>query len=278
MNIKSIGSIESSHLVKLAALIVILAGMIYAKTIIAPFLLALFISIICMQPITWLEKKRLPRGLAIVIVILGLILIFFGFTSLIGGSLSFFVNNVSKHESTISKITDSMIQFFNNNGFNIPKDQVSKFIQPEKIMEFTTIAIKELFIMLGNAFLIFLIILFILMEFGSFSVKTKAITRADKSTAYFTTILKEIRHYLGIKNLSLFIDWNSYLYGITDHRGCLLSPMGIDCRSDELYFQYRIHYRNDSGISICIGATGNRWSIMDAEFVFDYPQCTWKLC
>jgi len=202
MNIKSIGSIETPHIVKLAALIIIFGGMIYAKSIIAPILLALFISIICMQPITWFEKKRVPKWLAIIIVILGLILLFIGFASLIGGTLSFFLNNVSKHESTVSRITDSFIQFFNNKGFNIPKDQVSKLIQPEKIVEFTTSSIKELIKMLANAFLILLIILFILMEFGSFSLKAKAITRgSDKSTAYFTTILKEIRHYLGIKTL-----------------------------------------------------------------------------
>ena len=41
--------------------------MIYAKSIITPFLLALFISIICAQPISWLEKKRIPRWLAILL-------------------------------------------------------------------------------------------------------------------------------------------------------------------------------------------------------------------
>ena len=52
MNIKGIASIEDLPIIKLAALIIIFAGAIYAKLIIAPFLLALFISIICMQPIT----------------------------------------------------------------------------------------------------------------------------------------------------------------------------------------------------------------------------------
>src|SRR5665811_933980 len=88
MNSKGIGSIEGSSIIKLAALIVIFAGVIYAKSIIAPFLLALFISIICMQPITWLEKKGIPRWLAIIIVVLGLILLFSGFTFLMGGTLS----------------------------------------------------------------------------------------------------------------------------------------------------------------------------------------------
>ena len=202
MNMKGIGSTEGSPVIKLAALIVIFAGMIYARSIISPFILALFISIICMQPITWLEKKRIPGWLAIIIVVLGLVVLFSGFISLIGGTLTFFLSNVSKYEPTVTSITNSFIQFLNDKGINIPKDQISTFIQPAKILEFTSGAVKELLSMLGNSFLILLIILFILMEFGSFSLKAKAITSgSDKSIAYFSTILQDIRHYLGIKTL-----------------------------------------------------------------------------
>jgi len=199
---KGLGSIESSPIIKLAALIIILAGAMYAKTIIAPFLLALFISIICIQPITWLEKKRIPRWIAIIVIILGLVSLFFGFSSLIGGTLSFFLSNVSKYETTVTTISKSVIQFLNDKGLKIPEDQISSLIQPAKILEFTSGAVKQLFTLLGNTFLIFLIILFILMEFGSFSDKAKAITNGpDKSIAYFSTILQDIRHYLGIKTL-----------------------------------------------------------------------------
>jgi predicted PurR-regulated permease PerM len=56
--------------------------------------------------------------------------------------------------------------------------------------------------MMGNTFLIFLITLFTIMEFGSFSVKAKAILiGSDKSISYFSTIVQNIRHYLGIKTL-----------------------------------------------------------------------------
>jgi len=199
---KGLGSIEGSPIIKLAALIIILAGAMYAKTIIAPFLLALFISIICIQPITWLEKKRIPRWIAIIVIILGLVSLFFGFSSLIGGTLSFFLSNVSKYETTVTTISKSVIQFLNEKGLKIPEDQISSLIQPAKILEFTSDAVKQLFTLLGNTFLIFLIILFILMEFGSFSDKAKAITNGpDKSIAYFSTILQDIRHYLGIKTL-----------------------------------------------------------------------------
>ncbi|MCX6285056.1 MAG: AI-2E family transporter [Bacteroidetes bacterium] len=202
MNNKSIESMEGSSAIKVAALIIIIAGLIYAKTIITPFLLALFISIICAQPISWLVKKRIPRWLALSIVILGLVILFSGFVFLIGGTVSSFTSNVSKYESTLTTISNSFIQFLNEKGIKIKSDEVSNFIQPARILEFTAIAVNGLLNMMGDTFLIFLIILFILMEFDSFSVKAKAIlSGSDDSFTYFSTIIKNIRHYLGIKTL-----------------------------------------------------------------------------
>ena len=202
MNLKRIESTEGSPLVKIAALIIIFGGAIYAKSIITPFLLAVFISIICEQPISWLEKRRMPRWLALIIVIFGLIFLFSGFAFLIGDTVSSFSGNLSQYESKLKSISDSFIQFLNDKGIKIPQDQIFNLVQPAKILEFTAGALNKLINMMGNTFLIFLIILFTLMEFGSFSVKARAILiGSDKSISYFSTILQNIRHYLGIKTL-----------------------------------------------------------------------------
>jgi AI-2 transport protein TqsA len=202
MSLRRIGSTEGSPLINVAALIIIFAGAVYAKSIITPFLLALFISIICEQPVSWLVKRKIPRWLALIIVIFGLIFLFSGFAFLIGGTISSFSGNLSKYESTLTSISDSFTNFLNDKGLKIPQDQIFNLVQPAKILEFTANALNKLLNMMGNTFLIFLIILFTLMEFGSFSVKAKAILiGSDKSVSYFSTILQNIRHYLGIKTL-----------------------------------------------------------------------------
>jgi predicted PurR-regulated permease PerM len=202
MTIRNFESEERSPLVKIAAIIIIFAGVIYAKSLITPFLLALFISIICEQPVSWLEKRKIPRGLALVIVILGMIILFSGFAVLIGGTISSFSGNLSKYESTLTSLSDSFVKFLNDKGLNIHQDQLFSFIQPAKILEFTATALNTLVNMMGNTFLILLIVLFTLMEFGSFSVKAKAILiGTDESVSYISTILQNIRHYLGIKTL-----------------------------------------------------------------------------
>jgi AI-2 transport protein TqsA len=202
MNLRKIESTGSSPLVNIAALIIIIAGLIYAKTIITPFLLALFISIVCEQPISWLQKKRLPRWLALIIVLFGMIFLFTGFAFLIGETVSSFSGNLSKYESTLTDLSNSFIQFLNEKGYKIHQDQIFNLVQPAKILEFTAGALNKLISMMGNTFLIFLIVLFTLTEFSSFAIKARAILLgSDKSVSYFSTILLNIRHYLGIKTL-----------------------------------------------------------------------------
>ena len=193
---------EGSLLVNFAALIIILAGVIYAKSIIAPFLLALFISIICAQPISWLEKKKIPRGIALIIVLLGMIVLFLGFAFVIGGTISSFSNNLSKYEDSLTTIKNDFIGSMNEQGLKIQSDQLSNLIQPAKIFEYTAGVLNKLVNMVGNTFLIFLIVVFILLEFGSFSIKAMAVrSESNKTIPYFSTITQNIRHYLGIKTM-----------------------------------------------------------------------------
>jgi AI-2 transport protein TqsA len=200
MNSKLIESAEGSAILKVAALIIILAGVMYAKSIVTPFLLALFISIICAQPISWLEKKGLPGWLSVIITLLGLIVVFSGFAYLIGRSISSFSSNVSKYTSILAAITNTFFQFLNEQGFKIQLDQLPGLIQPARILEYTASAVNGVLNMMGNTFLVFLILLFILMEFGSFPVKAQAIlSSSDKSISYFSGIIRNIRHYLEIK-------------------------------------------------------------------------------
>jgi AI-2 transport protein TqsA len=202
MEIRKNGAPETSPVVLVAAFVIVIAGVIYAKSIITPFLLALFISIICEQPVSWMEKRKIPRWLALIIVILAMIFLFTGFAFIIGGTISSFSGDLSKYEASLTTISDSFFKYLRDNGINVPHDQIFNLLQPAKILEITAGALNKLVSMMGNTFLIFLIVLFTLTEFSSFHVKAKAILiGSDRSISYFSTILQNIRHYLGIKTL-----------------------------------------------------------------------------
>ena len=193
---------QSLTVLRIAAFVIIIAGMIAAKSIIGPFLMALFISIICAQPILWLEKKRAPKGLAVLIVLIGILLIFFGIGYLIGGAISSFTSNAPNYETSLNSITDSFINFLGNHGIVVTKDQFPKMFDTSRILSLTVQAVNELVNMMGNAFLVFLTILFMLLELSSIPDKLRSVFKGPaESLDYLTTIVNSIRHYLGIKTI-----------------------------------------------------------------------------
>jgi AI-2 transport protein TqsA len=192
----------SLTVLKIAAFIIIIAGIVYAKSILIPFLLALFISIICAQPIYWLEKKKIPKGLAIFIMLIVILAIFLGFGYLVGGAISSFTSNTPKYEASLKEISDTFIRNLNEHGIKISDDQYTKLLEPSRILNYTVQAVNELVKITGNFFLIFLIILFMFLELNSIPDKVRAIFKGPaESLGYHAKIINSIRHYLGIKTI-----------------------------------------------------------------------------
>jgi predicted PurR-regulated permease PerM len=162
-------------------------------------------------------KKKVPQGLAVLIVFTLLIAIFFGFGELIGSSLSSFSNNAGIYEENLNKIGTSFISFFNDLGFDISFDKMKGLMEPAKIMGVTAGALGELGGFMGNL----LTILFLLLELDDIAIKVKAILK-DYSANYsfFDAIAKSIRHYLSIKTLT------SLLTGIV--LWIVLAIIGVD--------------------------------------------------
>ena len=190
----------------IAAFIIIIAGVMYAESLITQILMAFFISIICAQPITWLKKKKVPQGLAITIVFIGIIAVFIGFGELIGASLSSFSEDAPKYEQNLREMGKTVFRFADDKGIKISTDEMTKLFDPSKVMSITAGFLGQLGGFMGNAFTIFFLVLFLLMELDSFSVKTKAIVKdSGGSLAFFNTIGNSIRHYLSIKTMTSFL-------------------------------------------------------------------------
>ncbi len=183
-----------------AASIIIIAGIMASKSIIIPILLALFLSIICIQPILFLEKKKIPYGLSMlfVLVSMGLVLIILGV--IIGNSLSEFLIDVPIYQEKINQMFIEIINNINESGANINPQQLMDFIDPGKVISFTAVAAGEMGRVLSDSFLIIFIMIFMLLEAKSFVLKAALIENVfGNSLEYLNKIGVSIRHYLSIK-------------------------------------------------------------------------------
>lgn len=207
--------------VSIAAFIIIMAGMMYGASIITSVLMALFISIICAQPILWLQRRKVPQGLSIAMVFIMIIAIFVGFGELIAQSLSSFSDNAQLYEDNLDEMGNSILQFLKEKGINVSTEKMSNIFAPSKIMGLTAGILGQFGGLMGDAFTIFFLALFLLMELDSISVKIKAILKdSTVSLSYLSVIGNSIRHYLSIKTVT------SLLTGILIWIG--LAIVGVD--------------------------------------------------
>lgn len=194
---------QTSVALNFAAFIIIIAGVMYAQSIIIPLLMALFISIICAQPIVWLVKKKVSQGLAITIVFILIVALFIGFGEIIGNSLSSFSEDAPKYEQNLKEMGGTMLEFFHDKGINISTSKISSILDPSKIMGLTAGILGQLGSFMGNALTIFFLVLFLLLELDSIALKGKALAKGtNTSLTYLNTISQSIRHYLSIKTLT----------------------------------------------------------------------------
>jgi len=126
-----------------------------------------------------------------------------GFGQLIGSSLSSFSENAPEYEENLQEIGIAVFQFAENKGINISPDEMMKLFDPSKVMKITAGFLGQLGGLMGNAFTIFFLVLFLLMELDSFPIKAKAIVKGSTaSLAFLNTIGNSIRHYLSIKTMT----------------------------------------------------------------------------
>jgi predicted PurR-regulated permease PerM len=197
------GTSKTSMVLNIAAVIIIIAGLMFAESIVTSFLLALFISIICAQPITWLQRKKVPQGLAVTLVFILIVGIFIGFGEIIANSFSSFSEDAPKYEKNLDEMRDSALEFLTKMGLSVSNVEIKGLLEPSKIMNLTATILGQLGSIMGNAFTIFFLALFLLLELDSIPIKTKAIMKGSSgSLDYLGVIGASIRHYLSIKTLT----------------------------------------------------------------------------
>ena len=92
-------SVPEKTIFIMAAVVLIAAGMKQAAVVLVPGILALFLAIICLEPMTYMMRRGVPRGLAITIMVLGLLGLSALVTLIISGSLVSFTNQLPQYQA-----------------------------------------------------------------------------------------------------------------------------------------------------------------------------------
>lgn len=192
----------SRYLFITSGIIITLAGIKFASAILVPFLLAFFVAIICNPAINFLAKHKIPRGIAITLVILFIFLAFILLGGVIGSSLAGFRRALPSYEIQLSNELDWFIAFIGKYNLTISFDEIRGYFDPSKIMGLVTSTLTGFSSVLGNVFLLLLTIVFMLGEGNVFAKKINIIF-GDESDAETRVVhfLNSVNKYMAIKTL-----------------------------------------------------------------------------
>jgi predicted PurR-regulated permease PerM len=190
----------TKFLITLAAFVIVAGGMRIAAPIVVPFLLAMFIAIIASPPLFFLQRRGVPKGLAMLLVIIVIAMAAFLITALMGKSLSDFSAAVPSYSERLSQEMERIQLQLGRWGIEIPEEARLDIFDPSAIMRLAGTIFSSLRNMLTNTFLIFMTVVFILLETSSIPVKLQQIAKNPQSAmAQLQTFTHNINRYVTIK-------------------------------------------------------------------------------
>ena len=190
-------------LVNIAAFVVIVAGIISAKSLIVPFLLAAFLAIISAPPLSWLRKKGVPPLLSILLLVLILVAAEMLIAGLVGTSLADFSESLPTYQTRLKDLLDQTLGWLKGLGVNVTGEVLTKQFDPGKIMGLAANTLNRMGGLLTDTFMIILTFVFILFEAAGFPDKLRAMAgNRSASLEDYTAIAHGVNRYMGLKTIT----------------------------------------------------------------------------
>ncbi len=188
-------------LVIAASLVVIIYGLQAAQSILVPFILAALISVIAASPMRWMEKRGVPKGIAVLIVVAGFMAFIALIGTYVGTSISEFSRRMPVYEKNLEGIVSALVTRLGFEQFDSLKKLIGD-VSPGSVLNFVGGMINGLRSIFANTFLIIFIMVFILLEISSITGKLAAFTGSGgKKLGYYSRFSDSVRRYLGMKSL-----------------------------------------------------------------------------
>lgn len=178
-----------------------MTGIYAAQSILNPLLMALFITIILMQPLRWLRRK-VSSGWAISLVILGFLGFYMGFIGLLNKSVMLFIDNASVYEENLAGMVARSNEILEQYGVNLLVLGESS-MNPSKIMSYASSLMGGLGDLMSNEFTFLLFTIFLISEIPESAIKLDYLVQGDQQVKDFLNEIGiKIRHYLSIKTVT----------------------------------------------------------------------------
>jgi len=183
-----------------AAFVVVVAGMKAAEELLVPFLLSLFIAVLCSPLLSWLNRYRVPNGLAILIIIAVIVVAGVVVGAVVGASISSFRGDLPEYQLRLQNISSSFIEWLELKGVTIDLTQWRDSFDPGAALSLAGNTLASFGNVMTNGFLILLTVIFILAEEVRFTEKLRQSDGgSNKSLSAIERFSHSVNQYMAIK-------------------------------------------------------------------------------
>ena len=194
---------NTNALISVAAVIVIVYGMQAASVLLVPFLLAVFLALITVRPMLWLQMHRVPSIAAALLIVTSMMLLLAVVGGIVGTSIADFTAALPTYQARLDSIVQGLVQFIARFvGDDTSLTDVGELIDPGWAMGMAANILNALQDVLTNTFLILFTMVFILLEASSMGVKAQAaFGQSADSFERPRQFLHNLGRYMGIKTI-----------------------------------------------------------------------------
>jgi len=191
-------------LLNLAAFVVIVAGMRAASSLLVPFLLAMFLAVLCATPLRWLTTHHVPRVIAVIL----LLIIILSLGTVIGGILGTTIVDLSRqtprYEAGFQRQLAGLEAFLNRFGIEGSRQIITEYFDPSRLFGVMGTLVTSIGQVLANGALILLTMIFALLEMSGFPTKIRAAfgdRDATEAQEGMHRIGMSVRRYVALKTV-----------------------------------------------------------------------------
>jgi AI-2 transport protein TqsA len=189
-------------LIIVACLVIVFAGLKVAASLVVPFLLSVFLTILLSPAFFRLKQAGLPSPLALVLIIAVLAVLCVLAITVVRASLDQFIQNLPTYQERLNQELGTLIAWLAGHGLEDPASIFAEYLNPQFAMSYAGTIARALTGTLGQILLIFIITSFMLVEAGSFDRKVKAITGDTNAGAnHLTRNVQAVRRYVSLKTI-----------------------------------------------------------------------------
>ncbi len=210
---------KSSIIKTLLLLFLVFAGLHYAKDILMPLTIASVLATLFFPFCKWMEGKKVPKGLAVLICVLILLIIIAGISILLGWQISALANDFPVIKQKSRAIIDRIQEYILNNS-NISAEEQFQIIKEEQ-PSYTNIVqmIVGSFTYILTNLLFTLVYLFCLLYYRShikqFILKiTPASDRKEMEQVIYNAALISQQYLVGLSKMIICL-WIMYSIGFS---------------------------------------------------------------